>query len=303
MSALAGKRVVNTRAVHQAGELDELLRDRGAIPLAYPCIAIEPPADTAELDKAIADFRAGRFDWLAITSANSVQAIAKRAGRLPSAPTSRPHAFPPPRHKVAVVGPGTAEAALRELGLMADVVPHTYRAIDLAAAIPVEPGQRVLIPQSEIAAPDLAEELTAKGAIVTTVTAYRTVTGSGGVDLPALLARNEVDAIVFASSSAVDGFFARLAGRAETPTPGPSPASRRGEIVGPGPTPVKRERGEDCQLTSHVSRLTTVCIGPNTAGTARSYGLTPIVPAEQTLTGIIDALEAEFAALSKGLAS
>jgi uroporphyrinogen-III synthase len=263
--------VVNTRAIHQAGELDDLLRDRGAIPLAYPSIAIEPPADSTELDAALANLCAGQFEWLALTSANTVHALAERTGRLPSAPTVR----------VAVVGPGTAEAALRELGLRADVMPATYRAVDLAVAMPVEPGQRVLIPQSEIASPDLAEALTARGAIVTTVTAYRTITGTGGVDLPALLARNDVDAVIFASSSAVDGFFARLVGSG---------------VRDQKPTSI------DHRLST-IGRLTSVCIGPNTARTAHTYGLSPLIPAEQTLAGIIDALETEFAALSKGLAS
>jgi uroporphyrinogen-III synthase len=286
MSGLIGKRIVNTRAVQQAGELDALLRDRGAIPLAYPCIAIEPPADTAKLDEAIADLRAGMFDWLVLTSANTVQVLSERAGRLPSAPTAR----------LAVVGPGTAEAARRELGLRADVVPSTYRAVDLAAAMPVEPGQRVLIPQSELAAPDLADALTAKGAIVTTVTAYRTVAGSGGVDLPALLARNEVDAVVFASSSAVDGFATRLRVKGE----GIREQRTEDSLPKPDTQNLKPDSLHSSLFTLHPL---VVCIGPNTARTAHTYGLAPLVPAEQTLAGIIDALETEFAALSKGLAS
>ena len=262
MSALVGKRIVNTRALHQAGELDELLRTRGAVPLSYPCIAIEPVADTAELDAALAELCAGTFDWLALTSANAVHAVAVWAGRLPSVPTTR----------LAVVGPGTAEAALRELGRRADVMPESYRAVELAAAMPVAPGERVLIPQSEIATSDLAEALRAKGAIVTVVTAYRTVVGSGGVDLPALLARGEVDAVILASSSAVDRCAERL----------------------------NREGGNIVSLAG----MPIVCIGPGTARIAQGHGLSSlIVPEEQTLAGVIHALEMEFAALSKGLAS
>jgi len=57
--SLAGKRVVNTRAAHQAAELDDLLRGRGAVPVSYPCIAIAPPADPAPLDAALRDAAAG----------------------------------------------------------------------------------------------------------------------------------------------------------------------------------------------------------------------------------------------------
>jgi uroporphyrinogen-III synthase len=220
-------------------------------------------------------------------------------------------------------------------------MPASYRAVELAAAMAVQPGERVLIPQSEIASPDLAEALRAKGAIVTTVTAYRTIAGSGGVNLPALLARGEVDAIVFASSSAVDGFFARLEGAAdkgqglsieesrrdcglkppshgrktvETDWDSRGHEQRQGSAAS---CPDMREAGGSDQrpdsivhhpssinlLTTQVSRLTTICIGPNTAKTARSYGLSPIVPEEQTLAGVIHALETELVAFSKGLAS
>lgn len=41
--ALAGRRIVVTRAVHQAGELIDLLRDRGALSLGYPCLTLYPP--------------------------------------------------------------------------------------------------------------------------------------------------------------------------------------------------------------------------------------------------------------------
>jgi uroporphyrinogen-III synthase len=47
MSTLVGKRIVNTRAVHQAEALNTLLRARGALPLDYPCIAIVPSQDSA----------------------------------------------------------------------------------------------------------------------------------------------------------------------------------------------------------------------------------------------------------------
>jgi uroporphyrinogen-III synthase len=235
-----------------------------------------------------------------------------------------------PTFRLAVVGPGTAEAARRELGMRAAVMPATFRAVELAAAMVVGPGQRVLIPQSEIAAPDLAEALRAKGAVVTTVTAYRTVVGSGGVDLPALLARGEIDAVVFASSSAVEGYFARLEGAGDSrdrvskpPSHGrksvetdsesrgtghrQGSAARCAEVVetgvgDQGRTSIGHRPPTIDLLTTHVSRLTTICIGPNTARTARSYGLSPIVPVEQTLAGVVRALELELSALSKGLA-
>ena len=77
-SPLAGKRVVNTRAVHQSAELDRLLRDHGAVPLSFPCIAIGPPADAAPLDAALGRLAEGSFEWVVFTSANTVEAVAVR---------------------------------------------------------------------------------------------------------------------------------------------------------------------------------------------------------------------------------
>ncbi len=77
-SALAGKRIVVTRAANQADELDDLLRSRGAEPLPYPCIAIAPPTDTGPLDAALRDLVAGEFTWLVLTSRNAVVVLAER---------------------------------------------------------------------------------------------------------------------------------------------------------------------------------------------------------------------------------
>ena len=74
-SALAGKSIVNTRAVHQARELDDLLIARGAIPLAYPCIAIAPPEESAALEAELERLARGYYHWLALTSVNTVETL------------------------------------------------------------------------------------------------------------------------------------------------------------------------------------------------------------------------------------
>jgi uroporphyrinogen-III synthase len=202
-SALLGKRVVNTRALHQAGELDRLLRERGATPVSYPCLAIVPPLDPAPLDEALCELVSGRFDWLALTSANAVRAIAERLEarhlRLP-AETG---------FATAAIGRTTARAAESALGLRQIVVSPEGRGEALARAIPASSGSRVLWPVSDLAKPEAAD-LIRRRAAVTIVTAYRTVIGTGGVDLPHLLRSRRVDAVAFASPSAVDGFVARL---------------------------------------------------------------------------------------------
>jgi uroporphyrinogen-III synthase len=265
-SALLGKRIVNTRAPHQSGELDRLLRVRGATPLAYPCIAIAPPAETSALDAALRDLVAGRFDWLVLTSANTVRAIAERLAwldlRLPVAP-----AF-----ATAAIGLTTAETAETALGLRQIVTPPEERGEALARAIPARAGSRVLCPVSEIARPEAAELLRQRGAEVTVVTAYRTVTGSGGVDLPRLLACRRVDAVTFASPSAVAGFVARL----------------------------DAEGGDLADLAG----LAVVCLGPLTHDAARSRGLErALVSTKPTLPALIETLEAALEPSAEGAGS
>jgi len=285
-SALAGKRVVVTRAADQADELDDLLRSRGAEPLPYPCIAIAPPADTGPLDAALRGLAAGEFDWLALTSRNTVTVLAGRLDALglsvaPSGTRPAPdHADGPqsgggsplaqPRFSLAAVGAATAEAAEQVLGLRADLIPGEFVAEALAKALAerIKPGRRVLLAQADIARPVLAAALRAAGIDVTSVTAYRTVIGSGGVDLPALLAAGQVDAITLTSSSTARNLVQRLQAEGDP--------------------------------YSDLAGVCIACLGPITARTAQELGLAVhVLPAEHTIPALVDALEAYFVKVNR----
>ena len=254
--ALAGKRVVNTRAIHQAAALDDLLRAAGAEPLAYPCIAVAPPTDSAPLDNALRDLAAGGFDWLVLTSTNTVAAVAQRLDALELR-------LNPAHFAVATVGPATADAARTRLGLEPIDLPPEYVAESLAVHLPLQPGARVLLPESSIARPTLADLLSARGAEVHVVDAYQTVCGTEGDDIPALLARGQVDALAFTSSSTVTCFVERM-------------GAEGGEMAA-------------------ALHLCAACIGNKTAATARDAGFTQVVmPAENTLAALVAALEAAF---------
>lgn len=259
---LAGRRIVVTRAPHQAADLAEMLAARGAAPLLYPCIDIDAPEDPSALDAALTGAAAGAFDWLVVTSRNTVMAIERRLVTLGLAPEALA------AMRVAAVGPATAQAAAETLGLTAELVPEEHVAEALAAALiaAASPGRRVLLPQSAIARAVLAESLSEAGLIVTAVPAYRTVTGRGGEDVPALLAAGQVDAVTFTSSSTVDGFLERLAA----------------------------EGG----LRDNLAGVCLACIGPIAARTAEGHGLrVHVVPEDDyTLDGLLDGLESYFAA-------
>ena len=70
---LAGKRVLVTRAAHQAGKLSDGLRALGAEPVEVPVLEIQPPASFESLDRALRAL--GSYDRLIMTSANTVQAL------------------------------------------------------------------------------------------------------------------------------------------------------------------------------------------------------------------------------------
>jgi uroporphyrinogen-III synthase len=194
---LQGKRVVNTRAAHQAAALDSLLQAEGAIPLDYPVIAIAPPQDTQVLDAALA----GEYDLLVLTSTNTVKSLRERVNVLGLSLQGV---------RAAAVGEATAQVAQEKLGAEIVFVPEQPNANTLAQTMPMTPGMRILLPQSEIARPKLAETLRGRGAVVTAVTAYRTVRGHGGVQLAPLLSEGLVDAVTFTSASTVRYFAERL---------------------------------------------------------------------------------------------
>jgi uroporphyrinogen-III synthase len=253
-TGLQGKRVVITRASHQQAELADLLRGRGAEPIPYPCIDIVPPSDLQELDAALEAAAAGFYDWLIVTSANAVPVLASRVAELGLSLSGL---------RVATVGPKTADIVQDALRIDASVVAEEHTAEGLLASLPMLTGQRILLPQSAIARPVLAEELRAAGAEVTALTAYRTVAGQGGVDVPRRLSAGQIDAITFTSSSTVRNFLLRL----------------------------ENEAGNKADLTA----VCLAAIGPVTAETMQEHDLwVEVMPEEYTVPALVDALDAYF---------
>ncbi len=136
MQPLANRRILITRAPHQASELAIRLRELGAIPILIPTIEIAPPTSYAALDAALAQLVA--FDLLAFTSANAVHAFHQRAQHLGVDLTLT-------SIRIAAVGPSTARA-LEASGLHTDILPTTYTAESLATTLATTAhGQRILL--------------------------------------------------------------------------------------------------------------------------------------------------------------
>ena len=134
---LAGRRVLVTRAAHQAGRLSEGLRALGAEVLEVPVLEIRPPASFGPLDKALRQL--DRYDWLILTSANTVRAVSERTAELGLRLET------PAGLKVAAIGDATAAAA-RKAGFPVTLVPETYVAESLLKGLTrVVSGRRVLL--------------------------------------------------------------------------------------------------------------------------------------------------------------
>ena len=257
-SPLEGVWVVDTRSARQAHELRGLLEDRLACPVSYPCIDIAPVLDPAPLDAALHRAASGEYDWVVFTSSNAVEAVETRLRATGVAPARLGAA------RLAVVGPGTAGAVAERFGLAVDLCPREYTSEALAVELLAAGATRVLVPQAEKARDTLARILgESAGVQVEPVTAYRTVMGSGGADLPGLLRGGRIDAVVFASPSALDNMALRL----------------------------EREGGDWADL----QKVCVACIGPVTAAAAERRGLVAgVVPEEHTIEALVESLEHYF---------
>jgi porphobilinogen synthase len=163
----------------------------GAEVLAAPAIATAAPDSYDALDAALAG--AARYDWLALTSAAAVDAVADRLAAAGAA-------FPPAPPRVAAVGRATAAAARARLGRV-DLVPAVHAADGLADALPGVRGARVLFPCADRARDALPTVLRARGARVDRVVAYRTVDAPADAlaEFAAAARAGALDAVLVAS--------------------------------------------------------------------------------------------------------
>jgi uroporphyrinogen III methyltransferase / synthase len=258
---LFGRRIVVTRSREQAGELVDMLEERGAEAIQAPTIRIAPAEDTAALDRACAD--AGAYDWIVFTSANAVDQVMHRVmanGDVRDLKGVR----------LCAIGPSTAQRVSR-YGLRVDVIPDEANSEAITDALRAAgdgnlKGVRVLLPRADIAREVLADQLRDAGADVSEVTAYRTILGGSerdaDQDIYRMLLERQIDAITFTSASTVKN-FAKIFGE---------------------------EQAADLLRTTVVAS-----IGPVTAEAAQQLGIeTTVMPERYTIPDLVDALVEHF---------
>jgi uroporphyrinogen III methyltransferase/synthase len=214
---LFGWRVLVPRTKEQAEEVSDLLRAQGAVPEQVPTIAVEPPRTPQQMERAVKGLVTGRYQWVAFTSVNAVRAIREKFEEYGL--DARAFAGV----KVAAVGDATA-VALREFGIMADLVPAGEQSAEgLADEWPayddvLDPINRVLLPRADIATEGLVARLTELGWEAEDVTAYRTVRAAPPpAPIREAIKGGGFDAVLFTSSSTVRNLIG-IAGKPHTVT-------------------------------------------------------------------------------------
>lgn len=246
---LEGKRILVLRARAQAAAFVAQIEALGGEAYLFPVITIADPDDFGPLDEAIGHLE--RYGWLIITSPNGAERFLDRMayrGRTPAdlAPL-----------RVAAVGTATAEA-LTGRGVRVDLLPKTFRgkALPEAMAPWLQPGDRVLMARGDLADRALNEGLTALGARVDDLVAYRTLPyGDDPAELKRLLAGGAIHYAAFTSGSTVQNLLGQLGG----------PAA--------------------------LASVRIACIGPETARAAEQLGL-PVhcIAQPHTLEGLLTAI-------------
>jgi uroporphyrinogen-III synthase len=245
VARLDRRTVVVTRGKVGEDALSARLRDLGAAVREVPSIVFAPPADPAPLDAALRDL--ARFEWAVFASAVAVERTVERLRALGLDVAALAGV------RLAAVGPATAERLAHEVR-EPDLVPAEARGEAMAAALaPRVRGRRVFLPRPAEGRPELLAGLVAAGAEVSAVEAYRTLPAPPEAILP--LARwieaGEVDAVAFASPSAVSavtgalGARARLLGRVVLGAIGPTTASALREAGLGGAVQPERYTGAD----------------------------------------------------------
>jgi uroporphyrinogen-III synthase len=251
---LAGKRILVTRAAHQARQLTSLLDEQGASVAEIPVIEIDPPKSYRPLDNAL--IAIGSYRWLILTSVNGVEAMFARMAALGLGVEKLAHL------QICAIGPAT-RAALQSQGLKTTVMPRRYVAEAVVEALRDQVrGSRVLLVRATVARDVIPAQLRKAGARVDVVEAYETKVPAGAAERlrSALLHVDQrPHAITFTSSSTALNLIEILGG------------------------------ASDAQRL--LAGIALASIGPITSATLREAGLEPTVEAAQyTMAGLAEAL-------------
>ncbi|HPC96169.1 MAG TPA: uroporphyrinogen-III C-methyltransferase [Sedimentisphaerales bacterium] len=250
---LFGKTIVTTRDAAGNAEFAKKIRDRGARPIEFVTMAIQPLTDSNQFLRALTHL--ADYHWVIFTSPNGVKVFFDAMTALGK--DSRVFAA----NKLATLGAKTA-AALAKYGIKADLVPTVFTGRELGwqlVAFANLRGKKVLSLRSELATDDLVDVLLKGGAVVEDVPLYTAVPKTGDPEaLRRQIEDGRINWLTFASPSAARNFFDAIAAG----------------VV-------------------NASRAKVASIGPVTSEQLKKLGVrVDLTASEYTTDGLLDAIEA-----------
>lgn len=201
---LDGKTILITRSMGQSEENVGRLIELGAEVISLPTLKIVPPTSWSECDNAIKNFN--EYELVIFTSQNAVDWFLRRLELFEKTDELK-------SKKIIAIGIKT-EQKLNEFGFEIFFKPRKFSSEGLVDELKniIQPGQKVLLPQSEIGNEFIKNELENYGVKVERVHVYN-------VDIPELedvadqiriLNEREVDIFVFTSPSTFNNFLKLL---------------------------------------------------------------------------------------------
>ena len=202
---LAGWRVLVPRGGKWGDGVSATLRRHGAVPVIAPLINFASSANPDALEASLKRLQEGRFDWVVITSATTVDVLVAHSTTIPR------------QTRVAAVGE-TTSAALQLAGYHVDFVPEKDNsARGLIKEWPEASVKgTVLIPHSDIAEPTIVAGLAERGFEVEYVAAYRTIGVPVADHVIADIGSGRINAVLVTSGSVARQVAAQLSPLPET---------------------------------------------------------------------------------------
>jgi len=198
-NALAGRRILVTRARHQFQPTADLIEAMGGEAIAFPCM--KTSIFTENIQQALQHL--DQFSDLLFTSANGVDAVAASCG-IPLSSCLK-------GCRIAVVGEKTAEA-LRQHAVEPDLIPELSSQQGLIELYQQE-GQptSLLFFRAEEGSELLSEALQAEGVVVETVMSYGMSCPEEPCDDMILMLREaQVDAVLLGSAKSAEHYLQRI---------------------------------------------------------------------------------------------
>jgi hydroxymethylbilane synthase len=252
---LLGRTVLITRDCQENDPLAVEIRLRGGVPVISPALRIERRELDSQERALIERFGDGEFNWIVFTSQNAIRSFRDLLDAM---------AISPPQHvRVAVVGPTTAAAA-RDAGFRIDLTPPVANGRGLAESLLKEIGgaARILHVCGSLARPEFGDVIRGKRSVVLTdLITYDTLPATGSdPTVAARFLRNDIDAMVFMSPSAIAGL-----------------------------------RAQTGEAWARIRDIPATCLGNSTAAAARDMGLRCVLTSPvQTASAVVAALEGHF---------